>query len=224
MKAKFLKYWKEIPDLYAFAFILDPRAKLAGFGMALSYLTQSLEVDYSQYQFVIKSRLTDLYTKYETKFADTVRAHRPPAPAPSGKKKTLFKLFVSSTAGSSSSSSGGTQRSELAIYLNAEPVVHDENVEFNILQWWHDRKSTYPVLSILARDVLTVPVSTTSSEGTFSLSGRVLEPRRASLHPDMVKSLMTVKDYDRSMRRSQHMPEDPELLAAMKYLHIDDEE
>ena len=80
------------------------------------------------------------------------------------------------------------------------------------------------MLFILACDVLTVPVSTTLSEGTFSLSGRVLEPRRASLHPDMVKSLITIKDHDRPMRRFQHMPEDLELTAALEYLHIDDEE
>ena len=221
MKAKFIKYWKEIPDLCAFAFILDPRAKVEGFGDALSLLTKALDWDYSQYQFAIKSKLADLYDKYENKFAGTVRPPRPPQAQRPGKKKTIFKMFASSAASGSSSSAVGN---ELAAYLNDRPlIVHDED-DFNILDWWRDHKQTYPVLSILARDVLTVPVSTTSSEGTFSLSGRVLEPRRASLHPDMVKSLMTVKDRDRAIRRTQHMPEDPELTAAMEYLHIDDEE
>ena len=129
-------------------------------------------------------------------------------------------MFASSASGSPSSAAGN----ESAAYLNDRPlVVHDED-DFNILEWWRDHKQTYPVLSILARDVLTVPVSTTSSEGTFSLTGRVLEQRRASLHPDMVKSLMTVKDRDRAVRRTQHMPEDPELTAALEYLHIDDED
>ena len=31
MKSKFLKYWRNIPMLYSFAFILDPRAKMRGF-------------------------------------------------------------------------------------------------------------------------------------------------------------------------------------------------
>jgi hypothetical protein len=31
MKSKFLKYWREIPSLFAFDFILDPRAKVRGF-------------------------------------------------------------------------------------------------------------------------------------------------------------------------------------------------
>jgi hypothetical protein len=33
---------------------------------------------------------------------------------------------------------------------------------FNILGWWHGHKLTYPVLSILAKDVMTVPASTIS--------------------------------------------------------------
>jgi hypothetical protein len=35
MKTKFLKYWLNIPLLYYFAFILDPRAKLTGFNSAI---------------------------------------------------------------------------------------------------------------------------------------------------------------------------------------------
>ena len=31
MKLKFLKYWQDIPLLYSYAFILDPRAKMRGF-------------------------------------------------------------------------------------------------------------------------------------------------------------------------------------------------
>jgi hypothetical protein len=35
MKSKFLKYWKNIPILYSFAFVLDPRAKLRSFNSDL---------------------------------------------------------------------------------------------------------------------------------------------------------------------------------------------
>jgi hypothetical protein len=35
MKSKFLKYWSDIPILYAFSFILDPRAKMRGFHSSL---------------------------------------------------------------------------------------------------------------------------------------------------------------------------------------------
>jgi hypothetical protein len=47
--------------------------------------------------------------------------------------------------------------------------------EFDILNRWHEHKLTYPVFSIMARDIMSVPVSATSSESTSSLSGRILE-------------------------------------------------
>jgi hypothetical protein len=66
--------------------------------------------------------------------------------------------------------------SELSSYLDSDCVVqYDE--DFNILNWWHEHKRIYPILSILAKDVLIVPASTISSESTFSLAGRVLEER-----------------------------------------------
>jgi hypothetical protein len=40
MNLKCLKYWKEIPFLYVFAFILDPRAKIR----ALAYVMSMLRV------------------------------------------------------------------------------------------------------------------------------------------------------------------------------------
>ena len=54
---------------------------------------------------------------------------------------------------------------------------------FNIINWWHEHKLTYPVLSILARDVLAVPVSTVSSESAFSTTGRTIEERWRRLEP-----------------------------------------
>jgi hypothetical protein len=54
-------------------------------------------------------------------------------------------------------------------------VAYDD--EFDDLNWWHEHKLTYPVLSILAKDIMTVPVSTVSSESTFSLTGRIIEER-----------------------------------------------
>ena len=38
MKLKFLKYWHDIPLLYSYAFILDPRAKMRGFFNVLQLL------------------------------------------------------------------------------------------------------------------------------------------------------------------------------------------
>jgi hypothetical protein len=47
---------------------------------------------------------------------------------------------------------------------------------------------------MLAKDVLTVPVSTISSESAFSLTGRIIEERRRRLASEMVEMLTCIKD------------------------------
>jgi hypothetical protein len=75
--------------------------------------------------------------------------------------------------------------SELTAYLDSDPITcYDLN--FDILLWWRDHKLTYPFLSILARDIMSVPISTISSESYFSLSARILEDRRWRLLPEHV--------------------------------------
>jgi hypothetical protein len=49
MKNKFLKYWKYVPLLYAFAFVLDPRAKMRGLWNARELLGQSNNHSYVPY-------------------------------------------------------------------------------------------------------------------------------------------------------------------------------
>jgi hypothetical protein len=47
MKSKFLKYWGNIPLLYSYAFISDPRAKLNGFTKAIQCLSIIINIDYN---------------------------------------------------------------------------------------------------------------------------------------------------------------------------------
>lgn len=58
MKLKYCKYWANIPILYAFAFILDPRVKLEVFASALSLLTGALGIDYIAYSTEVRDKLT----------------------------------------------------------------------------------------------------------------------------------------------------------------------
>jgi hypothetical protein len=55
MKTKFLKYWREIPILYAFAFILDLRANMRGFHNVLQRLSSFNGTDYSRYLHVLEA-------------------------------------------------------------------------------------------------------------------------------------------------------------------------
>ena len=80
------------------------------------------------------------------------------------------------------------------------------------------------MLFILARDMLTVPVSTVSSESAFSLSGRIIEERRTSLSNEMVEILMTVKDWEQAESRLQHTAQNTDLEESFENLYLDSNE
>jgi len=49
MQEKYNKYWRDIPLLYSFAFILDARAKMKGFAEVLRKSMNLTSTDYSAY-------------------------------------------------------------------------------------------------------------------------------------------------------------------------------
>lgn len=82
------------------------------------------------------------------------------------------------------------ERSELDTYLE-DPIVFvrpDEN--FNVLAWWKKNSDAFPILSLMARDFLAIPVSTVSSESAFSAAGRILGKNRTSLAPETLEVLI----------------------------------
>jgi hypothetical protein len=124
------------------------------------------------------------------------------------------------TLGTGSSSS----LSELSSYLDSDTKTKF-GLDFNILSWWQRHNQTYPILSILARDVMTVHVSTISSEYTFSLASRVLEEQRR-LATDMVEVLSCIKDWELADQHKQHTAkkETKELESAFEAMYLDDEQ
>lgn len=80
-------------------------------------------------------------------------------------------------------------KSELDLYLE-DDLVCNGGEDFNILLWWKMNAHMYPILQLVARDILSFPVSTVASESAFSTSGRVISPNRSRLHPTTIEALM----------------------------------
>ena len=79
-------------------------------------------------------------------------------------------------------------------YLAEEPV-NPMTSSFDILLWWKDNSNRYKILSMIAKDVLAIPVSTVASESAFSTSGRILDSFRSSLSPKMVEALVCTQNW-----------------------------
>jgi hypothetical protein len=76
-----------------------------------------------------------------------------------------------------------------------------KETKFDILAYWKNNKTRYPVLSQIARDMMAIQVSTVASESAFSGAGRVIDPYRNRLDPEMVQALICTKDWIRGARK-----------------------
>ena len=82
-----------------------------------------------------------------------------------------------------------------------ERYLDEANVKitnFDILVWWKQNSTRYPILSTMVRDVLASPVSTVASESAFSTGSRVLDTYRSSLNPEMAEALICTQNWVKS--------------------------
>ena len=83
-------------------------------------------------------------------------------------------------------------KSEIGKYLldNLEKLG-----SFDILDWWKLNASNYPILSKMARGILTILISIVDFEFTFSTSGHILDAFRSSLSPKTVETLVCTQNW-----------------------------
>ena len=75
----------------------------------------------------------------------------------------------------------------------------------------------------MAKDIMLVPVSTTSSESCFSLIGKIIEDWRRRLGSETMEMLVCIKDWKLGQQRAQHTVEDQELEDYFKNLWLDED-
>ncbi|KAF3633962.1 hypothetical protein FXO37_26761 [Capsicum annuum] len=96
---------------------------------------------------------------------------------------------------------------ELKYYLR-QPI-EGCRARINALDWWKNNKRQYPMLSILARDILNVPMSPVASESAFSQGRQQLGDNRHSLGSNAMNVLVCLRDWIRAECRNQEMEVKP---------------
>ncbi|KAF6165793.1 hypothetical protein GIB67_012690 [Kingdonia uniflora] len=79
-------------------------------------------------------------------------------------------------------------------YLDQIPIKVSSKYLFDLLDWWKANEYMYPILVVMARDLLTIPISTITSESAFSAGEQVLSKYRSCLLPETVEVLICLRD------------------------------
>lgn len=193
MKTKFDKYWKKCSLAVAIATILDPRFKMK---VVEYYYPQIYDKDAPEHIKEVSDGIKGLFNEYTMSSSSldedsSVTDGCLPSTS-NGSRDRLrgFDKFLHETSQIQSTAS------DLDKYL--EEPVFPRNHDFNILNWWKVHTPRYPILSMMARDVLGIPVSTLGRDLVFNNRCRILDHDRSSLSPDAREALLCGQDWLRA--------------------------
>ncbi|KAL4561599.1 hypothetical protein LXL04_033769 [Taraxacum kok-saghyz] len=79
-----------------------------------------------------------------------------------------FNMFANDFEKECEEDDAFNKKNKLEKYLEERSDGERKNKDFDILVWWKMSTSKYPVLAMMARDVLSIQVSTVASESSFS--------------------------------------------------------
>ena len=181
------KYCRNSSAAYKLGHVLDPRYKLKLLEMHSVNLAGSA-----------KEILQREYQLRKDKLASEVLSSKHSVPVPvtertsAATKQVRFRaeVFAKLNAADNDRSISDSD-DEIKRYLEEKREPEDTDV----LKWWHDNSYKYPILSKIARDVLSMPASSVASESAFSVSGQVITDHRASLDSKTVSILMELESW-----------------------------
>uniref|UniRef100_A0A803LDI9 Transposase n=1 Tax=Chenopodium quinoa TaxID=63459 RepID=A0A803LDI9_CHEQI len=190
MMEKYNKYWFDVNGLMGVATILDPRFKMAliRFYFAKIYDPSDVDNEVNRIYGFLKELVEEYDNKNENSRSSSSQMYSYDISSNVGKGYMQeFAQFVSQD------NSKVGLKSDLEKYLEAETIPLAD--DFDILNWWKTNGNNYPVLQQIAKDIMSIPVSTVPSESAFSTSGRVLDPYRSRLLPETVEALMCSQNW-----------------------------
>lgn len=195
MQESFDKYWKNCCVILAIAVVMDPRFKMK---LVEFSFTKIYGEDAATYVKIVDEGIHELYLEYNALPIPLTPTFNPEE-ANNGVVKpedsfmpgnelglTDFDVYIMETSSHQS-------KSELDQYLEESllPRVH----EFDVVGWWKLNKLKYPTLSKMARDILSVPVSTVDPDSVFDTTSKEMDRYRCSLRPETLEALICAKDW-----------------------------
>uniref|UniRef100_A0A1J3CYH8 Zinc finger BED domain-containing protein RICESLEEPER 1 n=1 Tax=Noccaea caerulescens TaxID=107243 RepID=A0A1J3CYH8_NOCCA len=190
MKAKFDEYWNKCSLVLAIAAILDPRFKMKLVEYYYSKIYGSTALDRIKEVSNGVKELLDAYSICSGLGGDDSSFSGSLGRGGMDTRDRLkgFDKFLHET------SQNQNTTSDLDKYLS-EPIFPRSGGEFNILNYWKVHTPRYPVLSMMARDILGTPMSILAPDSTFNLGRPLVADSQSSLSPDIRQALFCAHDW-----------------------------
>ncbi|CAN1236154.1 Zinc finger BED domain-containing protein DAYSLEEPER [Linum grandiflorum] len=182
MQEKLDHYWKECGLVLAVSVVMDPRFKMKL--VEFSFKKIFGQVESCLYIKMVDDGLHQLFDEYLTLVI-------PPTPTYHNHEnmdRTDFDAYIMETS---------TQqlKSEIDQYLDESLVARGPDMDIDVLEWWRQNKLKYPTLAKMARDILSIPVSTVAPESVYSTTPRELSLHMSSVKPEILEALVCTKDW-----------------------------
>ncbi|XP_077215531.1 zinc finger BED domain-containing protein RICESLEEPER 3-like [Tasmannia lanceolata] len=188
----FNKYWGDCNLFMAISSILDPRYKMKLIEFCFPKIYSVF--DYETHIKIVRDSLYELYDIYVVEYKRQSTIEQNSQSFQSLQRIDEFEEFCQSTETVRSS------KSEMDTYLEEIRLKCDKTF-FDVLEWWKMNTLKFPTLSRMARDILTIPITTVASESAFSAGGRVLDQYRSSLAPKIVDALICSGSWLRATQK-----------------------
>ena len=85
------------------------------------------------------------------------------------------------------------------MYLKEPRLNKKKNSKLEVLSWWKEHYNRFPELSLMARDLMSIPITTITSESSFSTGsygrGATITPYRSRLLLENVEVALCTKSW-----------------------------
>ncbi|KAL6569505.1 hypothetical protein OROMI_014019 [Orobanche minor] len=228
MRDKWLKYFAHIPPVFLVAKLLDPQVREEGllklltlyynalFPTPIANFTPPSPSDLVQNA---KNSLSALYREYACNYSgslDLGTGSSSPVHIPSSSSSIASFGFAIPELGEWNDYQEELSRKRTRYQSNAYQELENYLTTFelgalergpdgnnNLLKWWAKRSTIFPVVAIIAKEILVVPASTVSVEQAFSVGGYILDERRSRLTPQNLEAQALLNDWVKAELRQQ---------------------
>uniref|UniRef100_A0A803L9D7 BED-type domain-containing protein n=1 Tax=Chenopodium quinoa TaxID=63459 RepID=A0A803L9D7_CHEQI len=193
MQAKFDDFWCENSLILSCAAILDPRYKVKF--VEYCYMKLFGPANFEDRVSKVVSTLYCLFAEYKQR-----SMHFSSTAVGSSSMNTNFvggddegDMFGDYDQFLSSTSRSHGNKSELDLYL--EEPSYELNSDLDVLEFWRRSSMRYPNLSLMARDILSIPVFTVNAKEAFSYGSKTLSSVQSSVMPETLQALLCLQDW-----------------------------